>query len=199
MPEPLVLASASQARAALLRVAGAEFDVEPADIDETQLKQAYQAAGKPASECALALAREKASFVAARRPGSLVIGADQILVLGREWLDKPADLQAARTQLRALRGQTHRLATAVCVVAEERPIWHAVSEPELTMRRFGEAFLDAYVAAEGKSLLGSVGCYRLEASGIQLFSRIAGDYFAILGLPLLELLGFLRDYGILRE
>ena len=132
-----------------------------------------------------------------RDPDSLVIGADQLLASGAEWFDKPRDLGEAREQLLGLRGRTHVLATAVCVAQAGVPVWRATSVPELTMRRFSEEFLDEYLAAEGEALLGSVGAYRLEGRGVQLFSRIRGDYFAILGLPLIELLGFLRERRLL--
>ncbi len=198
-PEPLILASASAARASLLRAAGLEFAVEPADRDEAAFKREVRAEGWSALECARGLAIEKAMWVSGCRPGGLVIGADQLLAIGSEWFDKPRTLAEARTQLLALRGRTHVLATAVCVARDGDPVWQATSEPELTMRRFSEAFLDAYIAAEGEALLGSVGAYRLEGRGVQLFSRISGDNFAVLGLPLLELLGFLRQRGALPE
>jgi septum formation protein len=196
-PERVVLASASPARAALLRAAGVEFATDPAAIDEGRLKRRMRAAGKPAIACAATLAVEKARCVSARHVDALVIGADQILVIEAEWLDKPADLQEARSQLQRLRGRAHALATAAAVVKTGETLWSGVSVPELTMRRFSDSFLDAYVAAEGESLLGSVGAYRLEGKGVQLFSRIAGDHFAILGLPLIELLKFLREWGAL--
>jgi septum formation protein len=128
--------------------------------------------------------------------GALVIGADQILVHGDRWLGKPDDLAGARAQLWSLRGHTHHLATAMAVYRGGRMIWHHIESPRLTMRAFSEAFMDAYLAAEGHQLLSSVGCYRLEGRGIQLFSRIEGDHSAILGLPLLPLLGFLREQGV---
>jgi septum formation protein len=197
--EPVILASASLARAALLRAAGVEFAIVPATIDETVVKSAAQRAGEPAGRCAGRLAAAKACCVAQRHRDALVIGADQILVCGDEWFDKPADLAMARRQLRSLRGRVHMLATAVCVVRDDTVLWHAASASQLTMRRFSDAFLDAYIAAEGESLLGSVGAYRLEERGVQLFSRISGDHFAVLGLPLIELLEFLRDRGVIPD
>ena len=196
-PERIVLASASAARAALLQAAGVDFMIEPAAIDEAPFKEQARAKGWTALECARGLAIAKATRVSAGHPGQLVIGADQLLAAGDEWFDKPRDLAEARTQLQRLRGRSHVLATAVCVALDGDPLWHATSEPRLTMREFSDRFLDAYVAAEGESLLGSVGAYRLEGRGVQLFARISGDHFAVLGLPLIELLGFLRERGVL--
>jgi septum formation protein len=199
MPEPLILASASTARSALLRMAGLDFCIEPANIDERALKKAGRAAGKTAVETALQLAETKARIVSDRFASALTIGADQILVAGDEWFDKPAMLAEARTQLVALRGRRHCLATAVCVARAGTVLWHSTAEPELTMREFTDTFLDGYLADEGNALLGSVGAYRLEGRGVQLFARINGDYFAVLGLPLIELLKFLRDRGVSAE
>jgi septum formation protein len=117
------------------------------------------------------------------------------LACGGKWFDKPADIGTARVHLRALRGHTHLLATAACVFRDGERVWRHVSSPELTMRHFGDEFLDGYLAVEGEMVLGSVGAYRLEARGVQLFEHISGDHFAILGLPLIELLGFLRETG----
>jgi septum formation protein len=197
MPERLVLASASAARAALLRAAGVAFTVVPAMVDEAQLKRDSRRAGGSAADCAIALATAKALSVSRRDPDALVVGADQILVLDGEWFDKPTDLAEAATQLRQLRGRTHVLATSVCVACGGVALWHQASEPEMTMRHFSDGFLAAYIAAEGDGLLGSVGAYRLEGWGVQLFSRINGDHFAVLGLPLIELFGFLRQRGVL--
>jgi septum formation protein len=200
-PEPvsgrIVLASSSTARASLLRAAGVGFSIEPAGVDEAAIKREARRGGESAIGVAVILATEKARAVSERDPDSLVIGADQLLASGAVWFDKPRDLGEAREQLLGLRGRTHVLATAVCVAQNGVPVWRATSTPELTMRRFSEKFLDEYLAAEGEALLGSVGAYRLESRGIQLFSRIRGDYFAILGLPLLELLGFLRERRLL--
>jgi len=195
--ERLILASASVARAELLRAAGVDFTIEPAVIDETRLKYDARRRGDSANACACALATEKARVVSRRQPEALVIGADQILAVGEEWFDKPADLTEAREQLRALRGRTHRLETAAVVMRDAAPLWRAASAPEMQMRWLSDAFIEAYVAVEGERLLGSVGAYRLEGRGVQLFSRITGDHFAVLGLPLIELLGFLRERGVM--
>jgi septum formation protein len=128
-----------------------------------------------------------------RTSRAVVIGGNQLLVCGEVWFDKPADLGQARTQLQALRGRTHELVTAVCAVQDGSRLWHAVSSPRLTMRHFTDAFVDDCISAEGAGILGSVGAYRVEGRGVQLFEHVEGDYFAILGLPLLELLGFLRN------
>jgi septum formation protein len=195
-PERLILASASTARAALLGAAGVEFTVEPATIDEASVKREFLVAGGDSEACAAALAEAKARTVAARYPDALVVGADQMLVAGDEWFDKPGDLAEAAAQLRRLRGREHRLVTATCVYRGKARLWQAVSIARLTMRCFGEAFLAEYIAAEGDAVFGSVGAYRLEGRGVQLFARIEGDHFAILGLPLLELLDFLRGRGV---
>jgi len=195
----LILASASLARACLLTSAGVNFAVEPARIDEAAVKRRSHAEGRSAADCAFALAEAKARWVSARYPQALVIGADQLLVCGSEWFDKPADLAAARRQLWALRGRTHALETAVCAVRADERLWGVAAAPQLTMRGFSEAFLDRYLAAEREAVLGSVGAYRLEGKGVQLFERIEGDYFSILGLPLLPLLAFLREQGQLAD
>ena len=197
MDEPLILASASPIRKKLLAAAGLEVRVEPALVDEEAIKRIFQVDRQAAADCALALAEAKARQIAENHQHALVVGADQILVCDKIWLNKPADLADARAQLQALRGRTHKLVTAVCVVREVARIWHTVSSAELTMRYFSDAFLDTYLGAEQPAALGSVGGYRFEERGIQLFSDIQGDYFTILGLPLLELLGFLRTCGAL--
>jgi len=141
------------------------------------------------------LARRKAGDV--YHPGATVVGCDQLLVCGADWFDKPSGLPAARRQLQALRGQTHTLETACVVFRDGREIFSHIARPRLTMRAFSDAFLDAYLAVEGEAVLGSVGAYRLEGLGIQLFDRIEGDHSAILGLPMLPLLGFLRANGMI--
>jgi septum formation protein len=194
--ERIILASASVARAGLLRSAGIDFTIEPANIDERAFKQDARRKGWSALECAAGLATYKAMWVSGSFNGQLVIGADQLLATGDEWFDKPGDLIEARRQLSRLRGRSHILATAVCVARDGDPLWHATSTPELTMRHFSDAFLEEYIAADGEALLGSVGAYRLEGRGVQLFSGVSGDYFAVIGLPLVELLGYLRERGV---
>jgi len=195
----LILASASSARAELLRRAGVSFTVAPAAIDEAEIKAAFRAERLGTAECANALAEAKALRVARRHPDALVIGADQMLVCDGAWFDKPADRAAARAQLVALRGKRHELISAVCVVRGGERLWHFVDRSALVMRDFSDAFLDTYLDAAGADVLGSVGAYRLEAIGVQLFARIEGGYFAILGLPLLPLLDFLRGHGIVAK
>jgi septum formation protein len=194
-----VLASSSRTRAALLEQAGIKATRDPARIDETEVKAFNRRKGAEAGVCAMALAEAKALTVAARHPNALVIGADQILNCNGAWLDKPRGRADARQQLTMLRGQSHELATAVCVARGANVIWHDLQRPRLTMRNFSDAFLDAYVEGLGRDDLAAVGAYRLEGSGIQLFERIEGDYFAILGLPLMGLLEFLRGQGELPQ
>ena len=191
----LILASASPSRRRLLENAGLGFAIEPAAVDEGAVKDAMRAEGATAEEVALCLAELKAQRVSRRHPGALVIGADQMLDCEGRWLDKPTDMAEAGQHLRVLAGREHRLHTAVCVVAGGTRIWHLGETARLTMRRFDEAFLTAYLAANGERTLDSVGGYQLEGLGAQLFERIEGDYFTILGLPLLPLLGFLRGHG----
>ncbi|MBW8271183.1 Maf family nucleotide pyrophosphatase [Caldovatus sp. SYSU G05006] len=193
----LVLASASAARRALLAAAGLRFEVAAAAVDEDAIKAAARAEGVPAADTALLLAEAKARRVAAREPEALVIGADQMLVCEGRWFDKPADPEAARAQLRALRGRTHELVTAVVCWRGGGRVWQHVALPRLTMRNFSDAFLDAYLAREGEAVTASVGAYRLEGPGVQLFARIVGEHSSILGLPLLPLLEFLRGHGVL--
>jgi septum formation protein len=193
----LILASASVSRQALLTAAGLAFESIAARVDEDAVKQAARAEDAGADETALLLASLKAERIARTRPDALVIGADQILVCDGVWFDKPADLAEAGEHLRRLRGRRHQLVTAVVCQRGDRPVWQHVATPVLTMRGFSDAFLAAYLTAEGNGLLSSVGAYRLEGLGVHLFDRIEGEHSAILGLPLLALFGFLRQHEVL--
>ena len=201
MAEPgrreLVLASASPSRRRLLEAAGLSFRVVPADIDESALKRALagHSPNDRAAAIAHALAQAKAEAVSARIPDALVVGADQVLALDDELFDKPGDLAAARAQLMRLRGKTHRLLSGVSLALGGRSVWQRMQAATLTMRTFSPEFLDRYLAAAGANVTRSVGAYEIEGPGIQLFERVEGDYFTILGLPLLPLLAELRDRG----
>jgi septum formation protein len=196
-PKPLILASASPIRLELLRRAGIDAIAVPADIDEAALKQQLRRDLVSTESGALALATAKAMRVAALNPGRIVIGADQILEQDGVWHDKPSGLEAAAAQLRTLAGRPHRLVTAVAAGLGTECLWSAADSARLVMRPFGHDFIDAYLAAAGPGILGSVGGYQLEGLGAQLFERVEGDFFTILGLPLLPLLGFLRRQRIL--
>lgn len=197
MSQPIILASGSKTRLALLEQAGLSVDVVPPSVDEQEMKASFQAEKAPAEACAEALAELKAMRISARYPGAIVIGADQMLDCNGVWFDKPADQAHARAHLQALRGKSHRLVTAAVVALNGSRIWHTIDTATLTMRPFSDGFLDDYLTRVGPSVLSSVGAYHLEGLGAQLFSRIDGDFFSILGLPLLPLLGFLRDHGTL--
>ena len=190
----LILASGSSARQKMLRDAGVDCTAIVSAVDEDALKRHISG---PPPALALALAQAKAQAVAASHQAALVIGADQLLVCGSKIFGKPADLPAAAAHLRQLSGQTHELVTAACVIQDETVLWTHVESAQLTMRTLQENFIARYLAAEGEKILGCVGAYRLEGLGAQLFDRIEGDYFTILGLSLLPLLGFLRSCGAL--
>jgi len=191
----IILASGSESRAAILRDAGLQFQVIPAHCDEAAVKQEGARAGEAPGPVAQTLARLKALRVSAQHPDALVIGADQMLSVGDYWLDKPGSHEEAADHLRQLSGQAHRLHTAVCCVRGSQVIWQHLAVPTLTMRTLSDGFIADYLAAEGEACFSSVGAYRLEGRGIQLFERIDGDFFTILGLPILPLLGFLRQHG----
>lgn len=195
----LILASGSKARAAMLEGAGVAVACHPADVDEGALKASCRGQGASVAAAAEALAEAKARHVAQRHPGAFVLGADQMLECEGDWFDKPADRDGARAQLRRLRGRTHRLVSAAVVVRDADRLWHHTDAADLAMRPFSDAFLEQYLDACGEAVLHSVGAYHLEGLGAQLFDRVDGDFFTILGLPLLRVLGFLRDHGILTE
>jgi septum formation protein len=193
--EPLVLASQSSARQSLLANAGIEFESDPAEIDERAI-QATSGLAAPGDIASL-LAREKARVVSVRRQGRYVAGADQTLALGTRIFNKPSGRSQAADQLRALSGHCHELHAAVAVARDGKLLFEHVSIARMTMRRLVDAEIDSYLAEAGAALTSSVGAYQLEGLGVHLFERIEGDHFTILGLPLLELLAFLRSEHLL--
>jgi septum formation protein len=190
---PLMLASKSAARRALLEAAGVPIEIEAADVDERGI-EARAALSDPAAVAAL-LAREKAKAVAAKHPDRMVLGADQTLALGERRFSKAADRAGARQQIAALRGRTHTLHSAVAVVQGGAIVFEHVDAAHLTMRKFSDEFLDGYLDTVGDQALASVGGYQLEGVGLQLFERVQGDHFTVLGLPLIPLLDWLRRVG----
>lgn len=195
MIPPLTLASKSAARRAVLDGAGVRYDAVGSGVDEDVVKVELLAARANPRQVAEALAERKALAVSATRPG-LVIGADQTLDLAGTLYDKVSTADAARDRLRELRGREHQLHSAVVVTEGGAVVWRGLESATLVMRTFSDDFLEDYLVTEGEAALGSVGCYRLEGPGVQLFERIEGDYFTILGLPLIGLLDFLRSRGV---
>lgn len=194
----LILASKSAARSALLAGAGLKFETTGAGVDEDAFKAERLAKGEGPREVAVRLSELKALAVSRTRPG-LVIGADQTLDLGGRLIDKAASLAEARRRLEDLRGRIHHLHSGVAVAQAGRVVWSNVETATLFVREFSDAWLDGYLARQGETILSSVGCYQLEGEGVQLFDRIEGDYFTILGLPLLPLLEFLRERGVVER
>jgi septum formation protein len=201
MAEParrrLVLASASPFRRRMLEAAGLSFEVAPADVDEAMLKRDLLGSGSTPSTIAAALAAAKADAVSARLPDALVIGADQVLALGQDLFSKPVGTPAAREQLLRLRGKSHQLHTAACLATGGKAVWTHVEIATLTMRPFSDAFLADYLRVAGDRVCHTVGAYEIEGLGIQLFERIEGSLFTIIGLPLLPLLAELRARGVI--
>jgi len=194
---PLVLASASAIRLSLLTAAGLEVTARPARIDEAAIRAALEAEAASPRDIADALAELKARKVAGQQPDATVIGCDQVLEFqGRVW-GKPDSADAARAQVLALCGQTHRLLSAVVLYDRGEPVWRHMGEARLTMRAVSEGYIDGYVSRNWPGLADSVGGYKLEEEGVRLFSAIEGDYFTILGLPLLPLLGYLGQRGMI--
>jgi septum formation protein len=193
--QPLVLASRSESRRAVLAGAGIPLEILPADVDERAIEA--DAGALSPSDIAVLLARQKAHAVAARRPGRLVVGADQTLALGDRLFTKPADLSAARDQLRSLRGRTHTLHSGVVLVRDTDILFEHCETARMTVRDFSDGFLESYLHTVGPAVTASVGAYQVEGAGIHLFELIDGDHFTILGMPLLLLLRHLRYEGCL--
>jgi len=192
---PLVLASGSASRKSLLIAAGVSFVADPADLDEDRLMAELKPAG--AEIMARTLAEQKALAVSRRHPGQIVLGGDSVIAFGGDYLSKCASLAQARALLLRLAGQTHLLVSAAALARDGALLWAHASPCRMTMRDLSAQFLEDYLAAEGEGLLSSVGCYRFEGRGAQLFDRVEGDYFSVLGLPLLPVLAQLRKEGVL--
>jgi len=194
--DPLILASGSKTRARMLRGAGVAIEIVVPAIDEPELMASLNASGATTSRVAEVLAEMKAQRVAPRFPGRFVLGCDQMLECDGLWLDKPIDRYNARDQLRMLRGKSHSLITCAVLVRDEERLWHHTDRAQLRMRDFNDEFLEAYLEQAGDDILRSVGAYQLEGLGAQLFDRVTGDFFTILGLPLLPVIAILREHGI---
>ncbi|MHA6324423.1 Maf family protein [Roseivivax sp. CAU 1753] len=195
MVKNLILASASSIRAQMLTQAGLEFRIVPARIDEEAIRHSLSAEDARPRDVADTLAEMKARKIAEKHPDALVLGCDQVLSLGRDILAKPDTMEDARLQLQRLRGQTHMLLSAAVLYQDAAPIWRHVGQARMTMRAFTDTYLDDYLDRNWDSARQSVGAYKIEEEGVRLFSQVHGDHFAILGLPLLDLLNFLTIRG----
>lgn len=197
MTAPLILASGSRFRQKMLADAGVPAEIVPPDLDERALEAPLAESGATPEDVALVLAEAKAVTVSENRPGRWVLGCDQTLSLGEEIFHKPADMEAARRTLLALRGKTHHLNSAAVLARDGEAAWRHMAVARMTMRMLDPAFVGRYLAAAGSGVLASVGAYQVEGPGIQLFERIEGDFFAIVGLPLLPVLAALREYEVI--
>lgn len=194
---PLILASSSEIRAQLLANAGVPVEIMPARIDEEAIRAALEAEQAGPRDVADALAEMKARKISEKHGDALVLGCDQILAFKGAILSKPECVDAARAQLRLLRGNRHALLSAVVIYEAGKPVWRHVGEVRLTMRSFSDAYLDAYLDRNWNSIRHAVGAYKLEEEGVRLFSHIEGDYFTVLGLPLLAVLDYLGTRGLI--
>lgn len=194
----LILASQSASRRAMLTAAGVAFESHPAHVDEAGMKEAMQADGRSPRDIADALAELKALKVSSALPDRLVLGSDSVMVLADgTMLDKPTDRSDAALHLRQMSGGTHQLISAAVIVEQGRPVWRAVETARLQLRKLSSDFIDHYLDLEWPAISGCVGCFRIEGPGVQLFDRVDGDHFTILGMPLLPVLGYLRTRGAL--
>lgn len=194
----LILASQSASRRAMLDAAGVPYRALAAHVDEDAVKQALLAKGAPPRDIADALAELKALKISQTHPGDLVLGSDSMMVLANGTpLDKPADRETAARHLAAMSGGTHELISAAVIAEHGRPVWRHVDRARLIVRRLSPDFIESYLEREWPAIAGCVGCFRIEGIGAQLFERIDGDYFTILGMPLLAVLGYLRERGVM--
>ncbi len=191
--QPLVLASASSSRAALLRNTGLEFSIQPAELDERVVERPLLEAGLDGADLAQVLAQAKADHVSAENRSVLTIGADQVMTLDGEVLHKPADMEEARRRLLQLAGKTHQLASAVCIVVDQQLVWSHVDVAHVTFRPLTPRFVGRHLARVGEAALSSVGAYQIEGEGIQLIEKLEGDHFTVIGLPILPLVDKLRE------
>jgi septum formation protein len=194
---PVILASGSRFRADMLWAAGVEIEIKTAGVDEASVRDSLKAEGATAEDVAIALAELKALSVSRKRPEAFVIGADQMLECNGVWFEKPVDRDHAAATLHALSGRTHQLISAVVVAKAGSRIWHATQTVKMTMRPLTPEYIEAYLETVGPGVYESVGAYQLEGLGAQLFSGVEGDYFTVLGLPLLPVLDFMRTHGLL--
>ena len=193
---PVTLATASETRIKMFADAGYNLKAAPASIDEIAIKASLLAEGAKPIDVVDALAEMKAQRIAAKTPG-LIIGADQVLVCEDKIYDKATDMKAAKEKLISLQGKSHTLLSAAVIYEDQKPVWRKIGRAQLFMRPISEIEIDHYLQQEGEAILSSVGCYFLEGRGVNLFSRIQGDYFTVLGFPLLDVLGYLRDRSII--
>lgn len=195
----LILASGSPFRRQLMEAAGLAFEIEPARIDERAVEAPLVEAGATPDEVAASLASAKARDVAAKWPGKFIVGSDQVMSMDGDIFHKCRSVEDARRQLRTMRGRTHKLSSAVSIFHEGAEVWRHVATASMTFRDFSDTFLEHYMDRAGTNVLLTVGAYSFEGLGLQLFERVAGDYFTIIGLPMLPLLAALRDLNVIER